>query len=442
VNILDVEYLAVLVALFVLGSVIGSLLNVCIHRLPREERFWIALRSLFYPPSHCPRCERQIPFYDNIPIFGWIMLGGRCRGCRGRIAIRYPLIELLTASLFVLVYWCEIPSWWGGTGVSGLAHVYGPSGTIGSSWMSPLALLHWRYALHMLLIVMLLVATFIDFDLRIIPDAVTLPAMMTALAAHTLLGRVFIVPLWYQTPEMRGAFPADLERTLVMLPNAPPLPEWFTAWARFAGVPGWMTAWPSLHGLLLSLAGVLAGGGIVWAVRIAGQWGFRREVMGFGDVVLLATIGGFLGWQGALAVFVLAPFCALLAVVTSALVRFDREVPYGPYLSLATLLLLVGWRWIWPTAEAFLALGPFLVLAGGGMLLALAGLLSLTRLVQRALGLRGDDELPLPTWTSGDQLSYRAGECRNDRQGEWRRPRWDGELSSRGLLHENQWRGP
>src|SRR5579872_4943021 len=79
VNILSVEYVVVLVWLFTVGTVFGSMLNVCIYRLPREERFWKALRFMVYPPSHCPRCRERIRFYDNIPILGWVRLGGRCR---------------------------------------------------------------------------------------------------------------------------------------------------------------------------------------------------------------------------------------------------------------------------------------------------------------------------------------------------------------------------
>src|SRR6476469_3423904 len=71
----------------VLGGLIGSFLNVVIHRLPRED-------SIVFPNSRCPSCGAVIAFYDNVPILIWIMLGAKCRGCKGRISFRYPAVEL------------------------------------------------------------------------------------------------------------------------------------------------------------------------------------------------------------------------------------------------------------------------------------------------------------------------------------------------------------
>jgi leader peptidase (prepilin peptidase)/N-methyltransferase len=79
--------------LFVLGGVIGSFLNVCIHRLPRGE-------SIVRPRSRCPSCAAPVRASDNIPILSWLSLGGRCRSCGWRIPLRYPLVELATAALF------------------------------------------------------------------------------------------------------------------------------------------------------------------------------------------------------------------------------------------------------------------------------------------------------------------------------------------------------
>src|SRR3974377_243739 len=78
---------------FVFGSVVGSFLNVCIHRLPIGE-------SIVSPPSHCPHCRYSIPWYLNIPLVTWIYLGGKCRNCGAPIAIRYFLVELLTGAVF------------------------------------------------------------------------------------------------------------------------------------------------------------------------------------------------------------------------------------------------------------------------------------------------------------------------------------------------------
>jgi len=87
----------------VFGLLIGSFLNVCIHRWPRG-------RSVVKPRSHCVRCRKMIPWYDNIPVVSWVMLGGKCRYCRRSISVRYPLVELATGLLFFFLVWTLGPS--------------------------------------------------------------------------------------------------------------------------------------------------------------------------------------------------------------------------------------------------------------------------------------------------------------------------------------------
>ena len=442
VNILTVEYLFVLSWLFTLGTVFGSMLNVGIYRLPREDRFWTALRFMVYPPSHCPRCSERIKFYDNIPILGWLRLRGRCRHCRGTISVRYPLIEFLTGALFVLVYYFEVPVWWEGIDQSSVFHVLGPTGWPGSNWMSPLMMLHWRYAMHMVLVIALIVATFIDIDLRIIPDAVTLPAMAAGIAANCLLGQVYVAPVWYQTPDMvfsAGSF------GLVIQGLVPPggLQATLLGWMAAPGVPAWALAHPHWHGLILSLAGIIVGGGSIWAVRIVGQWALKREAMGFGDVVLMAMIGSFVGWQGTLIVFVLALIFAVVVALPQWYFRRDHELPYGPYLALGTLLLLISARQVWPWFDSrVFAMGPLLVPMALFMSVSLAGMLLVWRGIKRRLGYEPDDPAPLEAaqWLAGDQLLYLAGECSDDRQGQWRRGEWPGRPAGRGQIHYDAWR--
>ena len=83
---------------FIFGAIVGSFLNVVIHRVPNEE-------SVVFPNSACPKCKSAIKAYDNLPVLSWLILGGKCRNCKEKIAWRYPAVELLTAILFVLTFW-------------------------------------------------------------------------------------------------------------------------------------------------------------------------------------------------------------------------------------------------------------------------------------------------------------------------------------------------
>jgi len=126
----------------VVGAVIGSFLNVVIWRLPRGE-------NLSQPGSHCPKCDRPIRWFDNLPVVSWLLLRARCRHCHAPIAFRYPFVELLTAALFVLA---------------------------ALRYPEPL-----DAAAIALLLAGLVAITFIDIDHRIIPDAITKPGMAVAL---------------------------------------------------------------------------------------------------------------------------------------------------------------------------------------------------------------------------------------------------------------------
>jgi leader peptidase (prepilin peptidase)/N-methyltransferase len=318
---------------------------------------------------------------------------------------------------------------------SGLWHPLGPHGDIASNWFSPTAMLHWRYAFHIVLILALLVASFIDIDLRIIPDAVTLPAMIVGLTGGLLLGNVHLVPIWYMTPGM------SMQGMLwYQFHDAIP-PELFR-WLNYYGVPGWIQTHPHLHGLAVSLGGIVVGGGLVWSVRIVGQWALKREAMGFGDVILLAMIGSFLGWQATLVVFFLAPLCALAVSAIVWLFWREREIPYGPYLSLAALLLIVAFKPVWFVMEQrVFSLGTWLPVVGVAMVACLAGLLALTRAVQRALGIEPvPDDILFEGWGPGDQAAYLAGEASELEQGQWKSDGWPGRWSGRGQVHDQQWR--
>ena len=142
---LDAYQLAILA---LLGLAVGSFLNVCIHRLPRDQ-------SLNSPPSRCPACEYRLRWFDNVPILSYVLLGGRCRKCRARISIRYPLVEVITMALFL---------------VHGA--VFG--------WT---ALLVPRLAFACAMVVLFA----IDLEHQLLPNVITLPGIVVGLIASAVL---------------------------------------------------------------------------------------------------------------------------------------------------------------------------------------------------------------------------------------------------------------
>jgi leader peptidase (prepilin peptidase)/N-methyltransferase len=418
-------------------------LNVAIYRIPQNEKFWKSLLSVVHPPSSCPNCGNRILSRDNIPILGWFLLGGRCRFCRQQFSIRYPMIELLNACLFVLVYWMEIPAdVYSGLQESCLYVPSGPHGVVGSTWLSPAAVLLWRYAYHMILIEALVVATFIDFDLQIIPDGVTLPAMCVGVLGGLVFGQVHLIPVWFQRDDL-SSFVALIYD--IWSDGTPP--GWLKSlasmwWMSGSGTPNWCTQYPHLHGLANSLGGLVIGGGVVWVVRIIGQLVLRQEAMGFGDVVLMAMVGSFLGWQPTVIVFVLAPLIALLAVAGTWLVSRPREIPYGPYLSIATIIVILGWKWIWDQFERIFELGPILPFLAIGMAIGLYVLLQCTQFIKWCLGIELHPPEWIDEWTSADQLTYSSMEQVDPQQGQWRQAGWPGAESGVGHIHANNWRRP
>jgi leader peptidase (prepilin peptidase) / N-methyltransferase len=283
-----------------LGTVVGSFLNVCIYRIPWQK-------SVIWPSSTCPHCLEAIRAHDNIPIISWIALRGECRGCGEPISMRYPLVEALVGLLFLGAY------------VSDVLYFAGPRG----AWGQVPAIQLVSTAYHALFLALLVAATFIDYDLMIIPDQITVTGMIVGLGMGTI---------W---PELRPA-------------------------------PG---SWPAiihLEGMWVGLEGLLVGAGLTQFVRKSAGFALRREAMGFGDVTLMGMIGAFLGWQAAVLTFFLAPFLGLThaawKLITylgkrlsgSQLSSADREIPYGPYLSMAAASLLFVWRWIWPVSNRHL----------------------------------------------------------------------------------------
>lgn len=272
----------------VLGLLVGSFLNVVVHRMPQmlERQWWtdvaahladaasfertfgrkpapaveqvaqtldgslLALPALGLarPRSRCPGCGHGIRWYENIPVLSWLALRGRCSACKAPIAVRYPAVETFTGLLFATVAW-----------------------RIGAQWQA----LMWCAVVAVLLALAL-----IDWDTTVLPDALTLPLLWAAWVASALG--------WSALP---------LEQAL------------------WGAVVGYLSLWS-----------------VYWLFKLV----TGKEGMGFGDFKLLAALGAWLGWQ-------LLPITILLSSVVGAavgiamilLIKHDRRVPipFGPYLA-------------------------------------------------------------------------------------------------------------
>ena len=256
----------------VLGLLIGSFLNVVIHRLPRMmERQWAAecaqyaqdagLLSeadapappaepfnLWTPRSRCPACGHEVRWYENIPVVSYLGLRGRCSACKARISARYPLVELATGALF---YACA------------------------AQWGWSLATAAWCG-----FSAALVALAFIDWDTTLLPDDITLPLLWAGLLA---------------------------------------------AAARWIDVP-----------LLDAVIGAAAGYLSLWAVYWGFKLATGKEGMGYGDFKLFAALGAWFGWQALVPIILLASVIGALVGIGmkfASSLREGKYVPFGPFLA-------------------------------------------------------------------------------------------------------------
>jgi leader peptidase (prepilin peptidase)/N-methyltransferase len=265
----------------VFGLLIGSFLNVCIHRWPRG-------RSVVKPRSHCVRCRKTIAWYDNIPVLSYLLLRGRCRYCHRHISLRYPTVELLTALLW---FWFVLKL--------GLT----------------------LEAAKMCVFTSILVAlTFSDLEKRLLPDQFTKGGMWLGFAFSlfvTVKDFVAHGVLWV----LAQAFKTNLK-----------LGE----------------TWYSLAESLLGAAApalLLWGGAAAWS-KLRG-----REMLGFGDVKLIAMVGSFIGVTGAMMTMLIGSLAgSVLGIVyikATGKKMSEYELPFGTFLGLAGLVVaLMGPRWL------------------------------------------------------------------------------------------------
>ncbi|MEM9383644.1 MAG: A24 family peptidase [Pseudomonadota bacterium] len=280
-----IELLAAYSALLVstvtlLGLLVGSFLNVVIHRLPRMmETDWrqqcaeltgqapsaepSAPYNLLVPRSACPACGHQITAVENIPVISWLLLRGRCSACKTPISVRYPLVELASAALSALV-----------------ALRFGASAemllALGITWA-------------------LLALALIDFDTTYLPDSITQPLLWAAL----------LVSLWGGGQVSREA--------LALSPAS-------------------------------AITGAIAGYLSLWSVYMGFKLLTGKEGMGFGDFKLLAALGAWLGWLALPLIVLLSAVVGAIvgvALIASGKLSRDKPMPFGPFLAAAGWLAML-----------------------------------------------------------------------------------------------------
>jgi leader peptidase (prepilin peptidase) / N-methyltransferase len=276
--------------IFVVGLLIGSFLNVVIHRVPiMLDREWkaqateilsgahtgneqvhsaeaaasvtTAKYNLLVPRSTCPNCGTMITALHNIPVISWLALRGKCANCRAPISVRYPVVEVITAVLSAAVAW-----------------KFG---------------VHWYTAAALSFTWFLIAMSGIDFDTTLLPDNMTLPLMWIGL----LLSVMGTVPTF--------GLPVDMKSSII------------------GATAGYLSLWSVYHVFKL-----LAG----------------KEGMGYGDFKLFAALGAWLGWQSLPLIILLSAFTGAVVGITLIVVRGrDRNmpIPFGPYLAAAGWIALM-----------------------------------------------------------------------------------------------------
>ncbi|PIU83239.1 MAG: prepilin peptidase [Elusimicrobia bacterium CG06_land_8_20_14_3_00_38_11] len=233
---------------FILGTFFGSFSNVVIRRLPYGN-------SIVRPASHCPKCLIPIKWIDNLPVISFLFLGGKCRNCKTKISFEYPVVELLAGLLFLFGYL-----------------------NFG---------IQCNLIIFLILSVVLIIISFIDMHLRIIPDILTISLLIFGLASS------------FFNPVVSFSF-------------------------------------------LNSLKGTLFGGVFLYLVAFLGSKIYRKEVMGGGDVKLLAAGGSFLGLSNIFLALLIACFIGGLTGLFLILIGKKKKsdfIPFGPFIAISIVMV-------------------------------------------------------------------------------------------------------
>ncbi len=393
------------IGLLLVGLLLGPFINFSIYYFayfPRPISPW-----QLQPESISKRNGNA-----KIPIVGWLFRREECVHFGPLFWLRPFLIELATPIAIVFLYgYCKV-----GT--------FSP-GAVG------LGTLRQQFVGYALLIALMTVATFIDFDERTIPDFITIPGTIFGLVGALifpdwrLIELVAIppalvgipIPLQANSPDpwnatwnggfglflgllfwslwcfgmadrrwiTRRGMKKAVDYFFEVLRRNPSTRLLFGLWIAgvFAVTAAYMVVGPMRwEALLSSLFGIGLGGALVWGFRIVAQWAMGQEALGFGDVTLMAMIGAFFGWQIVWIAFFLAPFFGLIFVVIAWIVTRDNATPFGPYLCAATLYCMLDWVNTWGWCSSWFLPPHLLFPIFLGLLIALGAMLWLIQTIK------------------------------------------------------------
>lgn len=375
--------------LFLLGSVVGSFLNVCIVRLPQG-------RSLIRPGSHCEHCRKPIRMEDNLPLVSYWLLRGRCRACGAPFSIRYFWVELLTGLFFVFTYYLEVArnihhfeiwQWYNDDYGYALMQIVDPR-----QWLV--------FSTHAVLGCFLIVATMCIREQGWVPKRVTV--------AGTFLG--LLVAVLFPWPWPEPSSPALVASSMSKFAwtrgsqvfsgrlhgEATPgnQPWWWAeaprhqglySWPVWGPLPSWLPPASWRLGLATGVAGILVGAALAAVVRLLFNLGAGAAALGKGEINLLMIAGAFLGWQPVVTAGLLALIPGLAAATLQWTVKKRPRVSYALWLTLTLMPVWLSWYWIGPRLQPlfFNSICMFwLALGCVSLLLAFAAGLRLTGIAQ------------------------------------------------------------
>lgn len=363
---LDLPFPFYVISAFIFGLIIGSFLNVVIHRVPLGM-------SIMFPGSHCPSCDAPVAAFDNIPLVSYALLGGRCRSCRARISFAYPAVELLTGLMF-----------------AALTLKTGPS---------------WEVLLEFAFASVIIALIFIDARHHLLPNVITYPAFIFALAAAAAQAgwsnkTLLTFDISIIIPGLQSAFTPWRAATFggLLLALAAPafrlldrldailFSRYFDweeggeeadeaeiekemeierhhnrviratmilgvivaiAWAAlviFFSAKNQQAFEAAYSGLLRASLGALIIGGLIWLIRAIYFLLRGLEGMGLGDVKMMAVVSAFLSWHVALGVLL---FGSIIGSVIGVIFffrskeRFKTPLPFGACLGIASLIVML-----------------------------------------------------------------------------------------------------